>query len=117
MGMLSAMMDSSCASSPTSSSAGGQDEQPWLVKSSSTARGSALATSGAATSAATKNGAPHAKRGEFNLALTTRGTLGAQQRTHYSRCGESNVSVRCASGRELTQHVLQDSTVAEVIEL
>jgi hypothetical protein len=39
--MLSAMTDGSLASSPMILSAGGQDEQPCDVKSSTTARGSA----------------------------------------------------------------------------
>src|SRR5690242_21060923 len=41
--MLIAMMEGSFASSPMILSAGGQDEQPWEVKSSTTARGSAWA--------------------------------------------------------------------------
>src|SRR5215813_6590322 len=41
--MLIAMMDGSLASSPMILSAGGQDEQPCEVKSSTTARGSAWA--------------------------------------------------------------------------
>src|ERR1700757_5333790 len=43
MGMLIAMIDGSFASSPITLSAGGQDEQPCEVKSSTTARGSAWA--------------------------------------------------------------------------
>ena len=47
-------MSSRSAYSPSSLSAGGQDEQPWLVKSSSTAFGSAAAPAPApATPAAT----------------------------------------------------------------
>ena len=37
------MTEGSCAYSAISLSAGGQDEQPWLVNSSITARGSACA--------------------------------------------------------------------------
>src|SRR5690349_15471489 len=44
MGRLIATRVGSSASLPMSSSAGGHDEQPWLVKSSMTARGSAVAT-------------------------------------------------------------------------
>src|SRR3569832_792228 len=41
--MLSAMIEGSLARSPMTLSAGGQEEQPWEVKSSPTARGSASA--------------------------------------------------------------------------
>ena len=37
------MMDGSLANSPSSLSAAGQDEQPWLVNNSMTVRGSARA--------------------------------------------------------------------------
>ena len=43
VGSDSARRSSRLASSPRSLSAGGQDEQPWLVNSSTTARGSAIA--------------------------------------------------------------------------
>src|SRR5581483_8701377 len=41
--MLSAIIEGSLARSPMTLSAGGQEEQPWEVKSSTTARGSAWA--------------------------------------------------------------------------
>src|SRR5262249_21623186 len=47
--MLIAMSEGSAASSASSLSAGGHDEQPWLVKSSITARGSACAEHGPAS--------------------------------------------------------------------
>src|ERR1700726_1196034 len=43
MGRLITTSEGSCASSPSRRSAGGQDEQPWLVNNSTTARGSAPA--------------------------------------------------------------------------
>src|SRR5579872_432520 len=49
--MLNAITVGSLASSPISLSAGGQDEQPCEVKSSTTARGSAVAGPTAATMA------------------------------------------------------------------
>src|SRR6185312_14602858 len=52
------MTDGSLASSPSSLSAGGQDEQPWEVKSSTTARGSACAGRMTATIAQTPRAAP-----------------------------------------------------------
>src|SRR5579859_5405918 len=51
--MLIAMMEGSFASSPMILSAGGQDEQPCEVKSSTTARGSAIAGRMTATIAQT----------------------------------------------------------------
>src|ERR1700748_354959 len=51
--MLSAMTEGSLASSPITLSAGGQDEQPCEVKSSTTARGSAAAGRTMATIAQT----------------------------------------------------------------
>src|SRR5581483_9140468 len=49
--MLNAITVGSLASSPMSLSAGGQDEQPCEVKSSTTARGSAIAGGTTATTA------------------------------------------------------------------
>jgi hypothetical protein len=43
MGTLIGTSDGSAASSPSSLSAAGHDEQPWLVNNSMTARGSACA--------------------------------------------------------------------------
>src|ERR1043166_5130877 len=43
MGRLIATKEGSRANSPSRRSAGGQDEQPWLVNNSTTARGSAPA--------------------------------------------------------------------------
>src|SRR5436305_1780822 len=53
--MLSAITLGSLASSPMTLSAGGQDEQPCEVKSSTTARGSAIAGRTTATIAQTPN--------------------------------------------------------------
>src|SRR3954451_9662709 len=57
--MLSAMTDGSFASSPNTLSAGGQDEQPCEVNSSTTARGSAWAGRMIATMAQTPSAPDH----------------------------------------------------------
>src|SRR5947208_216485 len=57
--MLSAMTLGSFASSPMILSAGGQDEQPWEVNSSTTARGSAWAGRMTATIAQTPSAPDH----------------------------------------------------------
>src|ERR1700684_4482632 len=57
--MLSAMTEGSLASSPIILSAGGQDEQPCEVKSSTTARGSAAAGRTMATTAQTPKAPDH----------------------------------------------------------
>src|ERR1035437_6037274 len=57
--MLSAMTDGSLASSPSSLSAGGHDEHPIYVNSSTTARGSAWAGRMIATIAQTPSAPDH----------------------------------------------------------
>src|SRR4051812_7560418 len=54
------MIEGSLESSPASLSAGGHDEQPWLVNSSTTARGSAC--SGPAVNAAATTASDNATR-------------------------------------------------------
>src|SRR5271154_460998 len=63
------MIDGSVVISPSSLSAAGQDEQPWLVKSSSTARGSAAraATNVVSRRPATRGAGARRRRSILNL--------------------------------------------------
>src|SRR5919201_3726815 len=112
------MTPGSFASSPRSRSAGGHEEQPWLVKSSTTARGSACADA-IPVPATIANAAESARRRCIPSPLIgskPRPTIRAAHEEDHSIRGERHPSER-ESRRQAAQHVLQDAAVAEIIEL
>src|SRR5579862_288183 len=78
MGSDSARTSSRLANSPRSLSAGGHDEQPWLVNSSTTARGSAAAgtaKASPATAAAAEKEARFAVKAHRSVCKVRRSVL------------------------------------------
>src|SRR5579862_2223574 len=78
MGSDSARTSSRLANSPRSLSAGGHDEQPWLVNSSTTARGSAaagIAKVSPATAAAAEKEASFAVKAHRSVCKVRRSIL------------------------------------------
>src|SRR4051794_4759774 len=127
MGTLIATIVGSLMSSPRSLSAAGQDEHPWLVNNSTTARVSATAAAvtvpkQAEVSARTARrrafmATPHPGRDRdaqecaflFSRKLLKRGF------TCHSLRGETGRGR--SSRRELAQHVMQNASVTEIIQL
>src|SRR5262245_11813501 len=111
----------SAASSPISLSAAGQDEQPWLVKSSMTARVCACAIDRVVAEAQTTTNTHARLRRTIPVStpllrspLRPRapGFLSVPAFTRHSLQGEAALR-----RHQLPQHVVQDSAVLEVIEL
>src|SRR5262249_59311931 len=116
--------EGSRASSPSRRSAGGQDEQPWLVNNSMTARGSAPAGNPPIAKNATAARMPGCKARRFIFGSPSSRAVPAGEDkgivtgaiTRHSIRGESQRSRR-SRRREVAQHVLQDAPVLEVIQV
>src|SRR4029077_20404648 len=135
------MSDGSRASSPASLSAGGHDEQPWLVNNSMTARGSADATADVKTAEATIASDNATERRFMPISTSSRprripalpNYCAASRNPSDRGClvpgkdiettGITGHSIRgeraqppAPSCREMAQHVLQDAAILEVVE-
>src|SRR4029077_18721746 len=110
--MLSAITRPSAASSPSTRSAAGHDEQPWLVKSSTTAFDSA-ASAGVASTASSESNAENLRAiiaGEF-LKLTPKSWPSRARRASHFTVKSGRLFVNAVSCGELAQDIVQDSAV------
>src|SRR5919109_3339422 len=116
------------ANSPRSRSAGGHEEQPWLVKSSTTARGGSACAERLATETAMANAAGNATwrciQVFASVPIRARSSgrrlrmANVSEATQFAVSGREATSIPPAmSGGEPPEHVVQDAAVLEIVEL